>query len=82
MSVTQSCQRVGRVGAHKATPGDDDGGMMLKMKIDDDEDVDLKVPNARICRTVHTDRLLVKDSKIQNLRIYGTVVTNRQRASN
>ena len=45
VSVTQSCQRVGRVGAHKATPGDDDGGMMLKMKIDDDEDVDLKVPN-------------------------------------
>ena len=44
-------------------------------------DEELPVANVRICRTVCTDQLLVKESNIENLRIHKTVDANRPRVS-
>ena len=41
----------------------------------------IQMPNVRICRTVCTDQLLVKESNIENLRIHKTVDANRPRVS-
>ena len=41
----------------------------------------IQMPNVRICRTVCTDQLLVKESNIENLRIHKTVDANRPRMS-
>ena len=41
----------------------------------------IQIPNVRICRTVCTDQLLVKESNIDNLRIHRTVDANRPRVS-
>ena len=44
-------------------------------------DEELPMPNVRICRSVCTDQLLVKESNIENLRIHRTVDANRPRVS-
>ena len=44
-------------------------------------DEELPVANVRICRTVCTDQLLVKESNIEKLRIHRTVDAHRPRVS-
>ena len=41
----------------------------------------IQMPNARICKTVCTDQLLVKESNIDHLRINNTVDANLPRVS-
>ena len=57
--------------------------MRVRMLVvgNDVHEADIQMPNVRICRTVCTDQLLVKESNIENLRIHTTVDTNRPRVS-